>query len=364
MLGRGNKTDKLDARGLNRLQRAGTLPTGWLPPGALRDQRDLPRTRRVLTRERTRLQHRIHATLAQDRPAPGGDARSLRAARPPVAPQHRPPPAGAAPPGLPRSASSSSWTWWWPRSRAAHGLGAPPGPAAPPDAPWGRGGPGRGPPPGGRRHPPLPARGAARPSAGTPPRVHASGGRTHSGPARGDIHRYRTWACIEAARTRLSHAARPAAPARQPPLGARPAAEGARDGGRRGRAPPMGSSPSGSPPTPRRRPRRGQREVPMSARRSDSECDAPPGHPQAARTAEIGFRCHRHPGPRSRGGTKASEPRPPRRFTRQHRCPALRPPVGRAGPGGGSASSDRHFIYIAQSGAFRYGHGEETLSLV
>lgn len=67
MLGMVNKTDKLDARGLNRLQRTGTLPTVWIPPGALRDQRDLPRTRMVLTRERTRLKNRIHATLAKDR---------------------------------------------------------------------------------------------------------------------------------------------------------------------------------------------------------------------------------------------------------------------------------------------------------
>jgi transposase len=65
MLGMVNKTDTLDARGLNRLQRTGTLPTVWIPPGALRDQRDLPRTRMVLTRERTRLKNRIHATLAK-----------------------------------------------------------------------------------------------------------------------------------------------------------------------------------------------------------------------------------------------------------------------------------------------------------
>jgi hypothetical protein len=53
MLDMVNKTDRLDARGLNRLQRTGTLSTVWIPPGALRDQRDLPRTRMVLTRERT-----------------------------------------------------------------------------------------------------------------------------------------------------------------------------------------------------------------------------------------------------------------------------------------------------------------------
>lgn len=65
MLGMINKTDKLDARGLNRLQRAGTLPAVWIPPSALRDWRDLPRTRMVLVRQRTRLKNRIHAALAK-----------------------------------------------------------------------------------------------------------------------------------------------------------------------------------------------------------------------------------------------------------------------------------------------------------
>ncbi len=65
MMGMINKTDRLDARGLNRLQRNGTLPTVWIPPGELRDQRDLPRTRMVLVRQRTQLKNRIHATLAK-----------------------------------------------------------------------------------------------------------------------------------------------------------------------------------------------------------------------------------------------------------------------------------------------------------
>src|SRR3989475_5055861 len=50
MMGEINKTDRLDVRGLNRLQQNGTLPTVWIPPGALRDQRDLPRTDRKSTR--------------------------------------------------------------------------------------------------------------------------------------------------------------------------------------------------------------------------------------------------------------------------------------------------------------------------
>src|SRR3989442_9732643 len=65
MMGAINKTDKLDARGLNHLQRNGTLPTVWIPPGALRDQRDLPRTRMVFVRQRGQLKNRIHATLAK-----------------------------------------------------------------------------------------------------------------------------------------------------------------------------------------------------------------------------------------------------------------------------------------------------------
>lgn len=65
MMGMVNKTDTLDARGLNQLQRTGTLPTVWIPPGDLRDQRDLPRTRMVLVRQRTQLKNRIHATLAK-----------------------------------------------------------------------------------------------------------------------------------------------------------------------------------------------------------------------------------------------------------------------------------------------------------
>jgi transposase len=65
MLGLVNKTDRLDARGLNQLQRTGTLPTVWIPPSEVRDWRDLPRTRMVLVRQRTQLKNRIHATLAK-----------------------------------------------------------------------------------------------------------------------------------------------------------------------------------------------------------------------------------------------------------------------------------------------------------
>ncbi|HEX2715692.1 MAG TPA: IS110 family transposase [Candidatus Acidoferrales bacterium] len=65
MMGLTNKTDKLDAQGLNRLQRTGTLPTVWIPAGRLRDLRELTRTRVVFVRQRTRLKNRLSATLAK-----------------------------------------------------------------------------------------------------------------------------------------------------------------------------------------------------------------------------------------------------------------------------------------------------------
>ena len=63
MLGSVNKTDKLDARGLNKLQFTGTLPTVWIAPGKVRDNRELPRTRMVFANYRTRLKNRIHSVI-------------------------------------------------------------------------------------------------------------------------------------------------------------------------------------------------------------------------------------------------------------------------------------------------------------
>jgi transposase len=65
MLGNLNKTDRLDARGLNRLQRTGTLPMVWIPSGDLRDKRDLPRSRMFLVNQRTCLKNRISSTLSK-----------------------------------------------------------------------------------------------------------------------------------------------------------------------------------------------------------------------------------------------------------------------------------------------------------
>lgn len=65
MMGRINKTDKLDAHGLAVLFLNGTLPAIWIPPGELRDQRELARMRMFLVRMRTGLKNRIHATFAK-----------------------------------------------------------------------------------------------------------------------------------------------------------------------------------------------------------------------------------------------------------------------------------------------------------
>jgi len=65
MMGHVNKTDKLDANGLATLLRIGSLPTVWLPPAALRDQRGLPRTRMALCAMRTSLKNRMRSMLAK-----------------------------------------------------------------------------------------------------------------------------------------------------------------------------------------------------------------------------------------------------------------------------------------------------------
>jgi transposase len=65
MMGLINKTNKLDAHGLNRLQRNGTLPVVWIPLGELRELRELTRTRVVLVAQRTRWKNRVTATLAK-----------------------------------------------------------------------------------------------------------------------------------------------------------------------------------------------------------------------------------------------------------------------------------------------------------
>jgi len=65
MMGNINKTDKLDAKGLAKLLHLGSLPTVWLPPSEIRDERELHRTRMALSKLRTVLKNRIHATLAK-----------------------------------------------------------------------------------------------------------------------------------------------------------------------------------------------------------------------------------------------------------------------------------------------------------
>jgi transposase len=62
-MAKSNKTDALDARGLAILLRCGTLPESWIPPGELRDQRELLRTRMALRDLRTSLKHRIYAAI-------------------------------------------------------------------------------------------------------------------------------------------------------------------------------------------------------------------------------------------------------------------------------------------------------------
>jgi transposase len=61
----GKKTDNGDAAGLAMLLRNGTLPTVWIPPTELRDQRELLRLRMFLVGQRTQWKNRIHGALAR-----------------------------------------------------------------------------------------------------------------------------------------------------------------------------------------------------------------------------------------------------------------------------------------------------------
>ena len=70
LMGHVNKTDKLDASGLATLLRLGSLPSVWLPPADLRDQRELPRTRMALCAWRTSIKNRIHSLLSKYALAP------------------------------------------------------------------------------------------------------------------------------------------------------------------------------------------------------------------------------------------------------------------------------------------------------
>ena len=58
MLGMTSETDKLDARGINKLQRAGTLPTVRIQLGQVRNKRELTRARMALVQQSTRLKQR------------------------------------------------------------------------------------------------------------------------------------------------------------------------------------------------------------------------------------------------------------------------------------------------------------------
>ena len=82
MMGMVNKSDKLDAQGMNRLQRTGTLPTVWIPSSLVRDARELPRTRMVLSQQRRQASPPGPCYVGQIRICSGGPQRCLWQARP------------------------------------------------------------------------------------------------------------------------------------------------------------------------------------------------------------------------------------------------------------------------------------------
>ena len=65
MMGNIHKTDKLDAQGMATLLYLGKLPSVWIPPAEVRDERELPRTRMTFAKHRTIVKNRIRSTLAK-----------------------------------------------------------------------------------------------------------------------------------------------------------------------------------------------------------------------------------------------------------------------------------------------------------
>lgn len=65
MMGHIHKTDKLDSVGLGKLLYLGSLPTVWIPPGEIRDVRELLRVRMGFSRVRTSVKNQIHAQLGK-----------------------------------------------------------------------------------------------------------------------------------------------------------------------------------------------------------------------------------------------------------------------------------------------------------
>lgn len=63
MMGNVDKTDKLDAEGLAKLEATGTLPEVWIPSQEIRDRRELLRCRMKLVGDRTSHKNRVRATL-------------------------------------------------------------------------------------------------------------------------------------------------------------------------------------------------------------------------------------------------------------------------------------------------------------
>jgi len=63
--GKTDKTDDIDVHELNILQRCGALPTIWIPPRKIRDQRELTRTRLVIRHYGTLLKNRLHAVFGK-----------------------------------------------------------------------------------------------------------------------------------------------------------------------------------------------------------------------------------------------------------------------------------------------------------
>lgn len=208
MMGQVNKTDKLDAKGLALLLRNGTLPEVWIPPGELRDQRELPRLRMALVGMRTKLKNRIQSSLAKyaiqiDEPSDlfGKAGREALAGRLGELPPHTRLAVEAELALLDQVEGQIEAT----EKRVQEVIAETPaikllmtlpgvGPILGVVMALEIGDVGR-------------FAGAEKLAsyAGTVPRVSSSGGKTHYGPSRPDVNRYLKWAFMEAANVISSH---------------------------------------------------------------------------------------------------------------------------------------------------------------
>ena len=182
------------------LLRNGTLPEVWIPPGELRDRREMFRMRMFLSQQRTRVKNRIHGALSRYNVRLSGDPYSVQ--------WHEQPRARC--PELPGFTRQRSVRWQlrtldftlaqMKQAERAFAEGACGHRSGSTQNLAGSGAHSeRGPDAGNRKIERFPSSARSAGYGGLTPRVGSSGRRTHLGQVCGDVNRYLKWAFVEAA---------------------------------------------------------------------------------------------------------------------------------------------------------------------